>query len=177
LDVMLPGMDGFEILRQLRQDSDLPVLMLTARAELSDKVLGLENGADDYLPKPFEPRELLARLKAVLRRHRGQGSKGEKKYGTLKLDLGRMKASLKEKDLGLSPYEFTLLSALAQAQGRVLSRDQLMDRLKGESSDAFDRSIDVAISKLRSKLGDDPRKPRYILTVYGQGYAFGEPAS
>ena len=173
LDVMLPGMNGFEVLKALRQRGDaLPVLMLTARGELADKVAGLELGADDYLPKPFEPRELLARLQAILRRGRLAGSADVETLGGLSIDHGRKGASLKGRDLGLSALEYEALAVLARHSGQVLSRDQLMERLKGIEHDAFDRSVDVLVSRLRQKLKDDPRKPRYIRTVYGAGYEF-----
>jgi DNA-binding response OmpR family regulator len=176
LDVMLPEKDGFQVLRELRARGEgTPVLMLTARGELADKVLGLESGADDYLPKPFEPRELLARLQALSRRGKPAAA-GVSAYGRLKLDHSRRSASLDGKDLGLSAYEYAGLAALAAASGRVLSRDQLMDRLRGVEHDAGDRSLDVLISRLRKLLGDDARKPRFIKTVYGAGYLFLEQA-
>jgi two-component system, OmpR family, phosphate regulon response regulator OmpR len=176
LDVMLPDKDGFAVLRELRARADAtPVLMLTARGELADKVLGLESGADDYLPKPFEPRELLARLQALARR--GQpAAAGVSVHGRLRLDHGRRSASLDGRELGLSAYEFAGLAALAATAGRVLSRDQLMDRLRGVEHDANDRSLDVLVSRLRKLLGDDPRKPAFIKTVYGTGYLFLEQA-
>lgn len=174
LDVMLPEKDGFAVLRELRARGDAtPVLMLTARGELADKVLGLETGADDYLPKPFEPRELLARLQALARRAK-PASGGVTQHGALHLDHGRRSASLKGQDLGLSAYEFAALAALAASAGRVLSRDQLMDRLRGTEHEASDRSLDVLVSRLRKVLGDDPRKPSFIKTVYGSGYLFLE---
>jgi two-component system phosphate regulon response regulator OmpR len=174
LDVMLPDKDGFAVLRELRGRGDsTPVLMLTARGELADKVLGLETGADDYLPKPFEPRELLARLQALARRAK-PSSGGTTQHGALSLDHGRRSASLGGTDLGLSAYEFAALAALAASAGRVLSRDQLMDRLRGTEHEATDRSLDVLVSRLRKLLGDDPRKPRFIKTVYGTGYVFLE---
>lgn len=176
LDVMLPDKDGFQVLRELRARGDAtPVIMLTARGELADKVLGLESGADDYLAKPFEPRELLARLQALSRRSK-PASGGVSSHGTLSLDHGRRSASLDGQDLALSAYEFAGLAALAASAGRVLSRDQLMDRLRGVEHDASDRSLDVLVSRLRKLLGDDPRKPAFIKTVYGVGYLFLEQA-
>jgi DNA-binding response OmpR family regulator len=173
LDVMMPGMSGFDVLKALRARGDaVPVLMLTARGDLADKVAGLELGADDYLAKPFEPRELLARLQAVLRRGRLTGSAEVQVLGALSVDPGRKAAALKGKDLGLSALEFDALAILVQHSGQVLSRDQLMERLKGLEHEAFDRSVDVLVSRLRQKLKDDPRKPRYIRTVYGAGYEF-----
>jgi two-component system phosphate regulon response regulator OmpR len=173
LDVMMPGMSGFDVLKALRARGDaLPVLMLTARGDLADKVAGLELGADDYLAKPFEPRELLARLQAILRRGRLAGSAEVQVLGPLSVDHSRKAASLKGKDLGLSALEFDALAILVQHSGQVLTRDQLMERLKGLEHEAFDRSVDVLVSRLRQKLKDDPRKPRYIRTVYGTGYEF-----
>jgi DNA-binding response OmpR family regulator len=172
LDVMLPDKDGLQVLRELREKGDhLPVLMLTARGELADKVLGLELGADDYLAKPFEPRELLARLQALARRSRPV-TNGVTRHGPLALDHGRRQAHLDGNELELSAYEFAGLAALAAAAGRVLTRDQLMERLKGLEHESFDRSLDVLVSRLRQKLGDDARRPRFIKTVYGAGYLF-----
>jgi DNA-binding response OmpR family regulator len=176
LDVMLPEKDGFQVLRELREKGEsLPVLMLTARGELTDKVLGLELGADDYLSKPFEPRELLARLQALSRRSRPAVA-GITRHGALTLDHGRRSASLSGTDLELSAYEFAGLAALAASMGRVLTRDQLMERLKGLEHESFDRSLDVLVSRLRQKLGDDARRPRFIKTIYGAGYVFLEQA-
>ena len=174
LDVMLPEKDGFQVLRELRAKGEsLPVMMLTARGELTDKVLGLELGADDYLSKPFEPRELLARLQALSRRNRPVTA-GITRHGALTLDHGRRSAALNGKDLELSAYEFAGMASLAASMGRVLTRDQLMERLKGLEHESFDRSLDVLVSRLRQKLGDDARKPRFIKTVYGAGYLFLE---
>ena len=173
LDVMMPGMSGFDVLKALRSRGDaVPVLMLTARGDLADKVSGLELGADDYLPKPFEPRELLARLHAILRRGRLAGSVEVQALGALTVDHSRKAAALKGKDMGLSALEFDALAILVQHSGQVLTRDQLMERLKGLEHEALDRSVDVLVSRLRQKLKDDPRKPRYIRTVYGAGYEF-----
>jgi DNA-binding response OmpR family regulator len=172
LDVMLPGKDGLQVLRELRQKGGpMPALMLSARGELSDKILGLELGADDYLAKPFEPSELLARLNALARRSRPPAH-GASQFGALTLDHDRKEARLGGKDLGLSAYEFAGLAALTASNGMTLSRDQLMERLKGLEHDAKDRSLDVLVSRLRQKLGDEPRKPKYIKSVYGEGYAF-----
>jgi DNA-binding response OmpR family regulator len=171
---MLPEKDGLQVLRELREKGErLPVLMLSARGELADKVLGLELGADDYLAKPFEPRELLARLQALQRRSRPVSS-GSTQHGPLLLDHSRRQANLEGRDLELSAYEFAGLAALAAAAGRVMSRDQLMERLKGLEHESYDRSLDVLVSRLRQKLGDDARKPRFIKTVYGAGYLFLE---
>jgi two-component system phosphate regulon response regulator OmpR len=172
LDLMLPDMDGLEVCRRLRATSDVPVLMLTARGDAMDRVVGLEMGADDYLPKPFEPRELLARLRAILRR-RHQGGRGDVlRFGRLEIDRGARVARLDGAERPLTAHQFALLVALAEHAGRVLSRDRLMDLVKGEALEAFDRSIDVHVSRLRAALEDDPRRPRRILTVRGAGYVF-----
>jgi two-component system phosphate regulon response regulator OmpR len=173
LDVMMPVLSGFDVLKDLRARGDaLPVLMLTARGDLADRVAGLEMGADDYLAKPFQPRELLARLQAILRRGRLAGALEMQDLGHLTVDHGRKSASLKGKDLGLSALEYEALAILVRHVGQVLTRDQLMERLKGLEHEAFDRSVDVLVSRLRQKLKDDPRHPRYIRTVYGAGYEF-----
>jgi two-component system response regulator RstA len=168
LDIMLPGLDGLEVCRRLREHSDVPVLMITARGEEADRVLGLEIGADDYVPKPFSPRELLARVRATVRRSRGQGVV----VGPLVVDPGTRRATLSGAELDLTGYEFDLLLALCERAGRVLSREQLMELARGSAEEAFDRSIDVHVSRLRQKLGDDPRRPRFIRTVRGVGYQF-----
>ncbi|MBI5543549.1 MAG: response regulator transcription factor [Deltaproteobacteria bacterium] len=172
LDVMLPSMDGLQVCRALRERSDVPVLMLTARGEEADRVMGLELGADDYLPKPFSPRELLARIRAVLRRTRGQAGPAVRtvSVGELVVDPAQRRATLSGRELSLTSYEFDLLRALAERAGRVLTREQLMELAKGSSEESFDRSIDVHVSRLRQKLGDDPRHPRWLKTVRGAGY-------
>lgn len=174
LDVMLPGLSGTEVCQRLRQQSDVPVIMITARGEEADRVLGLEIGADDYLPKPFSPRELVARIHALLRRTRGRlGPRRDRVVvGGLQLDPGSHQATLNGEPLDLTGYEFALLLALAHRAGRVLSREQLMELARGSAEEAFDRSIDVHISRLRQKLGDDPRHPRLIKTVRGVGYQY-----
>ena len=174
LDLMLPGMDGVELCRRLRQRSDVPVIMITARGEEADRVLGLEMGADDYVPKPFSPRELLARIRAVVRRARGQaGPRAEViTVDDLLLDPGTHTATLAGRDLSLTGYEFALLAALARRAGRVLAREQLMELARGNAEEAFDRSVDVHISRIRQKLGDDPRRPRRIKTIRGVGYKY-----
>ena len=183
LDVMLPGMDGFEVLRTLRRDSNVPVLMLTARGDETDRIVGLEMGADDYLPKTFSTRELLARLRAVTRRaqavvrHADTAADTSFTVGPLRIDPAAREAFLGEEHLDLTPIEFDLLHALASAAGRVLSRDQLLDRVAGRDFEAFDRSVDVHVSSLRKKLGDDPRQPRFIRTVRSSGYLFINPLS
>ena len=174
LDVMLPGIDGFEVCRRLRAAPELaglPVLMLTARGEDTDKIVGLELGADDYLAKPFNPRELLARIRAVLRRGRGEGGDVRFRSGQLQIDFAAREVSLGKHRVVLTHYEFGLLAVLARAGGRVLSREQLMDAVKGEAYEAFDRSIDVHVARLRAKLEPDARAPRHIKTVRGVGYA------
>jgi len=173
LDVMLPDLDGFEVCRRVRAGSDMPILMLTARGDAMDRVVGLELGADDYLPKPFEPRELLARLRAVLRR-RTPGGRGDPllRFGRLEIDPGAREARLDGEPRPLTGYQFELLLALARNAGRVLSREALMDLVKGEALEAFDRSIDVHVSRIRAAIEDDPKHPRRIITVRGAGYVF-----
>jgi DNA-binding response OmpR family regulator len=170
LDVMLPGMDGFEVCRTMRKTSTVPIIMLTARGEVTDRVVGLELGADDYMAKPFEPRELVARIQAILRR--GRSSEGVWKFGPLRVDPERRSAFLNDEAVPLTTAEFDLLELLIRSRGRVLSRGNILDEVKGEAWDAFDRSIDVLVSRLRQKLDDDPRQPRYVRTVRGSGYAF-----
>lgn len=180
LDLMLPVMDGFEVMRELRREGRVPVIMLTAKGEEVDRIVGLELGADDYLPKPFNPRELVARIKAVLRRAGdSSASRGAVApepetlvMGDLTLDLGGFCALKEGKELPLTVIEFTLLRELAKSAGRVLTRDALLDRVQGREFEIFDRSIDVHISHLRQKLGDDPYRPRYIKTVRSVGYVF-----
>jgi len=180
LDVMLPGIDGFELCRRLRaapESAALPILMLTARGEDVDKIVGLELGADDYLAKPFNPRELLARIHAVLRRGRVAAPAGTRlSVGHLQIDFDAREVTVDGRRAALTAYEFDLLAALARAAGRVLSRDQLLDALKGTSWESFDRSIDVHISKLRAKLESNPKEPRYIKTVRGAGYVLTRDA-
>jgi two-component system phosphate regulon response regulator OmpR len=176
LDLMLPDGDGLDLCRELRSSSrtrHLPLLMLTARGEPMDRIVGLELGADDYLPKPFEPRELLARVKALLRRASPAASGDDVlRFGRLEIDLGARVARLDGKVCDLTGHQFDLLVVLAQSPGRVLSRDQIMDALKGHPLEAFDRSIDVHISRIRAVIEDDPKSPRRVLTVRGAGYVF-----
>jgi DNA-binding response OmpR family regulator len=172
LDLMLPDADGLEVCRRLRQSSDLPILMLTARGDAMDRVIGLELGADDYLPKPFEPRELLARVRAILRRRSGGGPRDVMRFGRLEIDRGGRRARLDGNDCMLTSHQFALLAALAEHAGRVMSRDSLMDLLKGDASEAFDRSVDVHISRIRATIEDDAKRPRRIITVRGAGYVF-----
>ena len=178
LDLMLPDTDGLEICRLIRARSDSPILMLTARGDPMDRVVGLEMGADDYLPKPFEPRELLARLRAILRRSRAGPRTGSNpdvlRYGRLEIDRGAREARLDGVLRLLTGYQFALLLTLAEHAGRVMSRDALMDAVKGEPIEAFDRSIDVHISRIRAAIEDDPKKPRRVITVRGTGYVFAK---
>jgi DNA-binding response OmpR family regulator len=172
LDIMLPGIDGLEVCRRIRampEGSALPVIMLTAKGEDVDKVVGLEVGADDYLAKPFNPRELLARIRALLRRTAPSHAPSRLRVGQLELDFSAREVTVAGKRRVLTHHEFELLATLARAAGRVLSREQILDALKGQA-EAFDRSIDVHIAKIRSKLEPDPKEPRYIKTVRGVGY-------
>ena len=192
LDLMLPGMGGLDVLRELRKHSHLPVIILTAKGDEVDRIVGLELGADDYLPKPFNPRELAARVSAVLRRTQGTaahgdggsapdgmaaaqseaGTHGVVEMGPLRLELDAYRAVLDGVPLELTTVEFALLRELVLARGRVLTRDVLLERLRAREYEVFDRSIDVHVSRLRAKLGDDPREPRFIRTVRSVGYAF-----
>jgi len=174
LDLMLPDMDGLDVCRKLRERSDLPVLMLTARGDAIDRIVGLEIGADDYLPKPFEPRELLARLRAILRRRKAPATGATKAlvFGQLEIDIDARAVKVAGRVAELTSYQFELLLALAQRAGRVLSRDVLMDLVRGEQLDAFDRSIDVHVSRIRAAIEEDPKSPKRIITVRGAGYLF-----
>ena len=174
LDLMLPDSDGLDLCRRLRGTTDVPILMLTARGEPMDRVVGLEVGADDYLAKPFEPRELQARLRAILRR-KGTPAKTEVlRFGRLEVDKGARVARLDGEERPLTGYQFTLLLTLAERAGRVLTREALMDLMKGEKLEAFDRSVDVHVSRIRAAIEDDPKKPKRILTVRGTGYVFAK---
>jgi len=178
LDLLLPGKDGLEVCREVRARSDVPIIVLTARGEEADRVMGLELGADDYLAKPYSPRELLARIRAVTRRAKGRAGPalGVVRVGSLCIDPGARRVELGGREVHLTGYEFALLEALARRAGRVLSREQLMELARGSAEDAFDRSIDVHVSRLRQKLGDDPTRPHLIKTVRGSGYVLtGEP--
>ena len=177
LDLSLPDMDGLEVCRRLRARWDLPVLMLTARGDAMDRIVGLELGADDYLPKPFEPRELLARLRAILRRGKASGKADLLRFGRLEIDRDARAVRVAGADKALTSFQFALLVALAENAGRVLSRDALMDLMKGEKMEAFDRSIDVHVSRIRAAIEDDPKKPRRIITVRGAGYVFAKQQS
>ena len=176
LDLMLPGRDGIEVCRELRQRIDVPIIMVTARGEEADRVLGLEVGADDYVTKPFSPRELLARIRANVRRVRGQAGPTQDTIavGGLVLDPAKMTVALDGKAVDVTAYEFSILRALAQRPGKVLSREQLLDLAKGSADLSFDRSIDVHVSRLRAKLGDDSRNPKILKTVRGAGYLLAD---
>jgi DNA-binding response OmpR family regulator len=174
LDLMLPGMDGLEVCRTIREESDVPIIMLTARTTDQDKLTGLSLGADDYVTKPFSPRELAARVRAVLRRIPGERGPDKVKHGELTVDFVRHEAYLAAKPLNLTTVEFKLLGVLARESGRVFSRAQLIEKALGYGFDGFDRTIDVHILNLRRKLEPDPKHPRYIKTVYGAGYKLSE---
>ena len=172
LDLMLPDTDGLDLCRHIRAESAIPLLMLTARGDPLDRVVGLELGADDYLPKPFEPRELLARLRAILRRSRDTAPADVLRFGRLEIDRAARQVRVDGHEKPLTGFQYTLLLALAERAGRVLSRDALMDLTRGSALEEFDRSIDVHISRIRAAIEDDPKKPRRILTVRGAGYVF-----
>ncbi len=172
LDVMLPDMEGFEVLKELRKEHSIPVIMLTARGEVTDRIVGLEMGADDYLPKPFEPRELVARIQAVLKRKQNVEDKEVDRFGELEIDYTKQRVKLANNDLDITTAEFELLKFFVKKAGKVLNRDQILDRMRGLEWDIFNRSVDVLISRLRQKLKDDPKNPRYIKTVWGSGYIF-----
>jgi len=175
LDLMLPDADGLDLCRRLRTTSDVSILMLTARGEPMDRVVGLELGADDYLAKPFEPRELQARLRAIRRRKGATAPKTDVlRFGRLEIDKGARVVRVDGEERAITSYQFALLLALAERAGRVLSRDALMDVLKGEKLEAFDRSVDVHVSRIRAAIEDDPKKPRRILTLRGTGYVFAK---
>jgi len=181
LDLMLPGSDGLDVCRQLRARTDVPIIMVTARTEEADRVLGLEGGADDYVPKPFQSRELLARIRAQARRARGESGPRPERIviGNLVIDATTMQVTVDTRPISLTTSEFALLHALAQRTGRVLGREQLLQLLHGSSDEAFDRSIDVVVSRLRHKIEQDPRNPRMLKTIRGAGYMLtpGETAA
>jgi DNA-binding response OmpR family regulator len=176
LDVMLPDADGLELCRSLRLESDIPIIMLTARADVPDRVLGLQYGADDYVPKPFEPRELVARVENVMRRVRAAPMRILTAAGGLALETETRRVTLNEEEVSLTSTEFELLRILMESRGRVLTRESLLRRLRGLDADIFDRSVDMLVSRLRNKLDDDSRSPRFIKTVWRVGYQFvGKP--
>ncbi len=172
LDVMLPEMDGFEVCKTIRRTSRIPIIMLTARGDLTDKVVGLELGADDYLPKPFEPRELVARIQSILRRTRTTAFGKSESFGRINIDFARQRVMLDNLPMDLTTSEYTVLSFLAVNMGKVLDRDQILQELSGMDCEAFNRTVDVAVSRLRQKLGEDPKNPKFIKTVWGSGYLF-----
>lgn len=172
LDIMLPDTDGLTLCREIRSESDVPIIMLTARGEVADRVLGLELGADDYLSKPFEPRELVARIQSVIRRSVSRESHDVLVSDSLRLEKQTRRVSLDGNDLDLTTMEFELLMVLMESHGRVLSRNRLLERLRGIDADVYDRSIDMLVSRLRDKLGDDSHAPRFIKTVRLTGYQF-----
>jgi DNA-binding response OmpR family regulator len=172
LDIMLPEMNGFDVCREIRLSNDVPIIMLTARGEVTDRIVGLELGADDYLAKPFEPRELIARIQSVLRRGSGRPGKTRYRFGALEIDTRQRSAAIDGADIDLSTNEFDVLLLLAQNPSRVMNRDQIIGKLRGTDWAAFDRSVDILVSRLRQKLGDDPKNPEFIKTVWGTGYLF-----
>jgi len=173
LDLMLPDGDGLDLCRRLRAEGvSMPVLMLTAKGDPIERVIGLEIGADDYLPKPFEPRELLARIKALLRRAQGAPASTALRFGRLEIDRAARAVRIDGQARVLTSHQFDLLVALAERAGRVLTREQLMDFARGEALESFDRSVDVHIARIRAAIEDDPRHPQHIITVRGAGYVF-----
>jgi DNA-binding response OmpR family regulator len=176
LDVMLPGMDGIDVCRTLRQSSDVPIIMLTARVEETDRVLGLELGADDYVTKPFSPREVVARVRAVLRRTRGESGATTELLAVreLKLDVGRHTVALDGEPVELTPSEFEILRAMMNAPGRVFSRLQLLESAQGQAYEGYERTVDTHVKNLRRKIEPDPPNPVYIMTVHGLGYKLRE---
>ncbi len=172
LDVMMPGMDGFETCKLIRQKSNVPIIMLTARGEVTDRIVGLELGADDYMPKPFEPRELDARIKTILRRTQKMEMNGVYQFGELIIYPDKYEVELANEKLNISSFEFELLFLLIKNKGRVLSRDAIMDNLRGIDWSVYDPSVDMLISRLRQKLDDDPKNPKYIKTIRSTGYIF-----
>lgn len=177
LDIMMPDIDGFELCKEIRKTNDIPILFLSARGETTDKIIGLELGADDYLPKPFEPRELMARINSILRRNKKSSSNnsdtnGKLVLGDLELDEKSLTAKLASNDLDLTSNEFLALNYLAKNSDKIVSRDELLTFLQGFDTEVFGRSIDILVSRLRSKLNDDPKKPKFIKTIRGQGYRF-----
>lgn len=172
LDVMLPEMDGFSVCREIRRMSDVPVIMLTARGDTTDKVVGLELGADDYLAKPFEPRELVARIQTIVRRSQSRTPKKSLVVRELEIKFNEREAFLSGSPLNLTSNEFELLSYFARHPGKKIDRDEIMNHLKGIDSNFYSRSVDILVSRLRQKLGEDSKSPRFIKTVWGEGYIF-----
>ena len=174
LDIMLPKLDGTEVIRRIRAQSEVPVIMLTAKDDEIDRVVGLELGADDYVTKPFSPRELVARVRAVLRRHAGAGKAAVVRAGDLTLDVPRMRVTRKDEPIELTATEFALLAAMARQPGRVFTRSQLLDAIHGVAFESYERAIDAHVKNIRRKLEPDPHSPRYVLTVYGVGYRLAD---
>ena len=174
LDLGLPGLDGLDVTRAIRRSGDLPIIMLTARDDESDKLVGLELGADDYVTKPFSPRELVARVRAVLRRQAGAAATETLHAGELVLDLSRMRLMRAGEPVELTATEFTLIAAMARSPGRVFTRSQLLDAIHGVAFESYERAIDAHVKNIRRKLEPDPRSPRYLETVYGVGYRLAE---
>ena len=177
LDLGLPGLDGLDVARALRRDGTVPIIMLTARTEESDKLVGLELGADDYLTKPFSPKELVARVRAVLRRAEGMAAPSDviRVGGEVELDVPRMEARFGGRRVDLTRSEFQIVAAMARQPGRVFTRAQLLDAVRGVAFESYERAIDAHIKNIRKKIEPDPRAPRYVLTVFGVGYRFAEP--
>jgi DNA-binding response OmpR family regulator len=176
LDLGLPGRDGLDVTRELRRDSNVPIVMLTARTDESDKVAGLELGADDYLAKPFSGKELVARVRAVLRRTQAAASVDQVRIGSLEIDASRMRVAVDSRAVDLTATEFQLLLAMARQPGRVFTRSQLLDAIHGEAFEAYERAIDAHVKNIRRKIEPNPRAPRYIQTVFGVGYKLAEPS-
>jgi len=172
LDIMLPEMSGFDVCKQIRSDYSVPIIMLTARGEVTDRIVGLELGADDYLPKPFEPRELVARIQSILRRSHTDSKTKIKHFGPLKVDFNKHRVFLNEESIELTTTEFDILKLFLRRPGVVFSRNQILDYLWDIDADALNRSVDVLVSRLRQKLNDDPKNPKFIKTVWGSGYMF-----
>jgi DNA-binding response OmpR family regulator len=177
LDIMLPDKDGLTLCKEIREKFDVPILMLTARGELTDKVLGLELGADDYLAKPFEPRELVARIGSIIRRSSSSFSNKTLEADGLRLETETHQVTLDGRELNLTSMEFQLLLTLMESRGKILSRNQLLDRLRGIETEVYDRSVDMLVSRLRDKLGDSSKDPRFIRTIRSSGYKFVGKAS
>ncbi|MDX1699108.1 MAG: response regulator transcription factor [Melioribacteraceae bacterium] len=172
LDIMLPEMNGFDVCKEIRKSFNVPIIMLTARGEVMDRIVGLELGADDYLPKPFEPRELLARIQSILRRVKGDANTEWAEFGELFVDFGKRIVTINGKQIELTTMEFELLTLFVRNSKRVLSRDSIMENLRGMEWEAYDRSVDVLISRLRQKLNDSRKNPKFIKTIWGTGYKF-----
>jgi len=172
LDIMLPGMNGFEVCKAIRKFSSIPIIMLTAKGELMDRVVGLELGADDYLAKPFEPRELVARIQSVLRRIHTVEKNQVRKFGSMAIDFNKHTVEIDGKNIEMTTNEFSALCFLARNPNKVLNRDQILDEMSGIECDAFNRSVDITMSRLRQKLNDDPKNPSFIKTIWGTGYMF-----